>query len=381
VTVADASFFDESTEQSQVKSAIVSKYFWAWAQVMISTARKYPQRSSSRIAYIDLFCGPGEYADGAPSTPLKVLAQAVADPRLRQMLVTIFNDKDGAACETLRQAIQDLPGIKSLRYAPEIWNEDVGENLARRFKQINFVPTLFFVDPWGYKGLSLELINSVLKDWGCDSIFFFNYNRVSMGLANPAVKAHMDALFGPPRAQTLREQVAVLPSQERELAVVEALSQALKAGGRYVLPFRFKNASGGRTSHYIVFVSKAERGYILMKDVMANESSHSNQGVPTFEYAPAPPQRRLLFEMSRPLDTLADELLQRYAGQSLSVEQVFLRHHVDTPYVSKNYKAALLELERQGKIQVRATTGTRRKGTMADHLIVSFPDLSSAQNA
>jgi hypothetical protein len=31
------SFFDESSEQSQIKAQIVSKYFWAWAKVITSS--------------------------------------------------------------------------------------------------------------------------------------------------------------------------------------------------------------------------------------------------------------------------------------------------------------------------------------------------------
>ena len=59
------SFFDESTEQSQVKSRIVAKYFWAWAQVM--------KKQANRIGYIDLYAGPGLYQDGSRSTPILVL--------------------------------------------------------------------------------------------------------------------------------------------------------------------------------------------------------------------------------------------------------------------------------------------------------------------
>ena len=50
------SFFTESSEQSMVKTAIVSKYFWAWAKVIIPSVKKF---GSGKIAYIDLFCGPG----------------------------------------------------------------------------------------------------------------------------------------------------------------------------------------------------------------------------------------------------------------------------------------------------------------------------------
>ena len=75
---------------------------------------------------------------------------------------------------------------------------------------MNLVPTLLFVDPWGYKGLSLNLIDSVLKNWGCDCIFFFNYNRINMGLNNENVKEHMDALFGEQRANELRHKLSPL---------------------------------------------------------------------------------------------------------------------------------------------------------------------------
>ena len=70
-----SSFFDESQAQSEVKTAIVTKYFWAWAKVIMPWARK----GSGKIAYIDLFAGPGRYGDGTTSTPLLVLQRAIED--------------------------------------------------------------------------------------------------------------------------------------------------------------------------------------------------------------------------------------------------------------------------------------------------------------
>lgn len=99
-----------------------------------------------------------------------------------------------------------------------------------------------------YKGLSLRLINSVLKDWGCDCIIFFNYNRINMGLDNEAVREHMDALFGSERATSLREKLRGLSARDRELAIVEEICQALREGGKLVLPFVFKNDRGSGTT-------------------------------------------------------------------------------------------------------------------------------------
>ena len=186
-------FFAEQAEQSQVKTAIVTKYFWAWATVMLATQKRY--HHEQRIAYIDLFAGPGRYEDGAKSTPVMILEQAIEDPVRAAALVTIFNDKDPENASTLKEALEELSGYEKLRFEPEIQTEEVGEEIVKMFEEINLIPTLFFVDPWGYKGLSLRLINSVLKDWGCECIFFFNYTRINMGLSNPSVKKHMEALL------------------------------------------------------------------------------------------------------------------------------------------------------------------------------------------
>jgi three-Cys-motif partner protein len=89
--------------------------------------------------------------------------------------------------------------------------------MVKQFASVKLVPTLFFLDPWGYKGLSLQIVNAVLKDWGCDCIFFFNYNRINMGLTNPAVQEHMNALFGEKRADQLRTELEGFPSRRSQL--------------------------------------------------------------------------------------------------------------------------------------------------------------------
>ena len=83
-----------------------------------------------------------------------------------------------------------------MKHKPQVHNQKVGQEIVKMFESMNLIPTLFFVDPWGYKGLSLRLVNSVLKDWGCDAIFFFNYNRINMGITNEFVNKNIMALFG-----------------------------------------------------------------------------------------------------------------------------------------------------------------------------------------
>jgi three-Cys-motif partner protein len=369
-------FFRESREQSEVKTLIVSKYFWAWANVIIPQTIKWGG-PNPRIAYIDLFAGPGRYENGTKSTPLLILEQAINDSKMSQMLVTLFNDFDSENTKSLATEIEKLPDIHKLKYKPSVMNQEVGTEIVKMFEEMKLIPTLFFVDPWGYKGLSLRLINSVLKDWGCDCIFFFNYNRINMGLKNDAVKHHMEVLFGEERAELLRNQLNIIPhSEDRELKIVETIVEALKEmGGKYVLPFRFKNNRGSRTSHHLIFVSKHFRGYEIMKDIMAGMSSKREQNVASFEYSPADIRYPTLFEYSRPLDDLYDLLLNDFAGCRLKMRDIYEAHNIGKPYVSKNYKEVLKNLETDGKIKVEVSTPgkTRRKGTFSDDLIVTFP--------
>jgi three-Cys-motif partner protein len=365
------SFFKEEKEQSVVKAAIVQKYFWAWAKVMANRAE--------RILYLDLFAGPGRYENGTKSTPLLILESAISDPKMRDRLITIFNDKDVESVRSLETEISKLDNIKTLGHTPIVMNKEVGTEMVKLFEQNTRIPTLFFIDPWGYKGLSLQLINSVLQNWGCECIIFFNYNRINMGLPNDNVNEALNALFGESRADKLRDQIKGLNPDEREVAILEGISQALKEmGGQFILPFTFKNELGTRTKHHLIFVSKHQLGYTIMKDIMASMSSEHVQGVPTFEYNPFATKRQpLLFELNRPLDDLPEMLLEKFAGQTLSCLDIFDFHHVGHRYVASNYKTVLGQLEQSGVITCNPNSDKRpkRKGivTFADKTLVTFP--------
>ena len=122
-------FFEESTEQSRIKAAIVRDYFWAWAKIVL---KKQP----GPIAYVDLFAGPGLYKDGTKSTPLLVLEKAIADADMRERLVTIFNDANPSNVRALEAAIVGLPGIGNLKNQPDIDAGEVGDETARAFQKI-----------------------------------------------------------------------------------------------------------------------------------------------------------------------------------------------------------------------------------------------------
>ncbi|RJF94054.1 three-Cys-motif partner protein TcmP [Sphingomonas cavernae] len=370
------SFFDEQRDQSLVKAAIVSKYFDAWSRVMIANASKGVP--ISRLAYIDLFAGPGRYKDGTKSTPLMVLERAIAEPALASRLVAMFNDADPDNVESLTQALHDMEGVDRLKHPPRILCTEIGVDAQSMFTEAHGCPTFSFIDPFGYKGLSRGIIQSVIREWGCDCIFFFNYSRINAGINNDAVRHHMDALFGSDRIEKMRAHLQKTNPVEREAFVLEELAQALKEmGATYMLPFRFRRPDGSRTSHALVFVTKHPLGYSIMKGIMAGESSTEDQGVPSFEYSPADARCPMLFSFNRPLDSLAGSLLENFAGRTMSMKTIFETHNIGTPFVEKNYKQVLNQMEVDGGITANPPASARpmRKGerTFSDKTVVTFP--------
>lgn len=372
--MTDAKFFEEREDQSEVKARIVTKYFVAWSRVIMPSVERY----DGKMAYIDLYAGPGRYKDGSASTPLMILETAIVDAKLSKRLVTYFNDVDDSNTATLQTEIDKLPGIETLTNKPYVSCGAVNEDAERYFNETRLVPSFTFIDPWGYKGLSLRIVNGVIKDWGCDCVFFFNYNRINAGLSNEMVAQHMEALFGPGRAKQLRRRLEGLTPSKRESMVLEEMTAAIKEmGGEYVLPFRFKNPSG-RPTHHLIFVSKNFRGYDIMKQIMSKESSTKDEGVPSFTYSPADASMPLLFSLQQPLSELRESLLETFAGQELSTLQIYEHHSVDRPFLKKNYKEILMKMEGDGAIAVRSTkTSKRRRRTFADHLLVRFPERAS----
>ena len=219
-------------------------------------------------------------------------------------------------------------------------------------------------------------MNAVIKDWACECIFFFNYNRINMGLNNAVVREHMNALFSSEVVDSLKSTPEPLCPADRETAVVEALRQALHGDGkrRFVLPLRFLSADGSRTSHHLIFVTKHFKGYEIMKEIMAKASSDKEEGIASFEYSPARTQDMFLFGFTRPKERLAEELLERYAGRSISVGALYDDHNVGTPFILPNYKDVIKGLvERESVTAQRPGGKPIRKNSMPEDVVITFP--------
>ena len=368
-------FFAVATEQSKAKARIITEYFTSWASIMVAVQNKWG--NGKVLNYIDLYAGKGRYDDGTLSTPLMILQKIIDNPDFCDRVQCIFNDAAPENTEQLGAAINSLQGIECLRFKPQVLTGPVSTEIVRQLEASKMAPTFFFIDPFGYAGLSLQLINAMLKGWGSDGVFFFNYNRINMGISNSKVTRHMEALFGKERVKNMKLKLKELGPIGREDYIKQELKTALQdLGAHHPVSFCFKKDR--RTSHYLIAVSKDFKGHEKAKEAMAKESSFEVQGVPNYEFWDEnSPQPSLLD--SRPMDILEELLMEKYAGDTKTMQQIYENHSAGRRYLKRHYKRVLCLLKEKGKIVT--VPAVFKAGTFADHVQVTFPRSSDGQIA
>lgn len=340
-------FFAARRAASAIKTQIVVGYFRPWANIM-----KYRARSG-RMGYFDFFCGPGVYDDKTESTPVEMVRFVLNDARLRSIMRMLFEDSNPSYVDNLAMTLRGLDGFDLLANPPQFSKgESARRSIEEFFATKAVIPTFMFLDPFGYVGLTRDLIRAILKDWGCEVLFYFNFNRIVGALAhpNPKIRAHMEALFGDRLVREMHQTLSRHPDEsERERIVLSGIKAALReVGAEYALAFGFRSDKG-RLDHHLVFATKnLDPAQKIMKGIMSGASSIiDDDGVGTFEFNPrVSGAQAALIEGPRQLDRLKQELLATFLGKTLSVAEVYTAYEQlhETPFTFKNYQDALREL-------------------------------------
>lgn len=370
-------FFESPSEQSGIKMKIVASYFTAWSRIMCQY-----WDASIPVGYIDLFSGPGVYEDGSESVPLMLVKKVLQDDNMSKRFLFHFNDKDEKNIENLQNAIAAVDKVGKLSNRIKYSIQTIDESFSERLKIKSKGPILSFVDPFGYKGLTTGLINKLIENNGSDCIFFFNYNRINMALSsNTKFDEYLSGIFGDERVLELKRELNGLSPEEREPLVLNALITALKENNaNYVLPFKFYSAEMLRTSHFIIFVTKHERGCSIMKQIMYANSAKDIDGVASFEFKDSKNFGDKFEQISffdRPLDSLCEEVLLICKKGNIMVKDICKRYENDITnfFVARNVKDALIRLEEQNRIAVisgRKQKMRNGKLNMPDNAVISF---------
>ena len=366
----EAEFFKKLREGSRVKQKIVTEYFVAYNRVMARDPRM-------KIGYADLFAGPGLYGNSEgtshKSIPVVVCETVIREELFRRKVHLWFNDGDPDNYLQLKEAINAVPGVATLQYEPTIGNSIVDSRWIGKLSKLT-VPTLVFLDPCGYKGLSLKLVASVLGGFGNDCIFFFNYSRINMKLDLEIMNASVDEFFEPERAKVLRAKIKNQSASEREEIILAAVKSSITDARAIPLVFGFKS-DRGRRSHHLVYASKSRKAAEMMKNILRSASSEVTEGVGSDEHDPRASEAAA--SLFGGLYEVEDRLLSRFGGRELQFGTI-LEVEAHTRYPESNYRDAVLKLEREGRVIVDPPAENTRfqaggeKRTLPKNVLIRF---------
>ncbi len=361
-------FFKKPREQSIIKKEIVTKYFPIWAGIMSRTVKKHSRNKDYRLGYIDLYCGPGMYYNGVESTPITIMKHILSNTDYQENFITIFNDCNDGAIESLQENFELLDNYDKLKHKPVFYCSEIDTETIKYF-DIDIIPSFIFLDPFGFKGITIELISKLVRSFGCDIILFFNYNSIQRHLTNEKVSSHMKNLFTPEMYDELVNYLKLNPRANREDSIITHFKKALKSNNaNYVLPFRFVKEDENRTSHYLFFITKHELGAQKIKDIMWLASSKKVDNIASFEFIPncKDTNQFTIFDMcSLSLNDLKQALYKDLSeildnNQKIPILEIYSMY-TESIYTNDNIKQALLELEKENRIIVN---GRIKKSTI-----------------
>ena len=367
-------FFGSQTLRSRIKSFVVGDYYRGWGHIIA-----HGRHSGGVMGYVDLFAGPGIYDDGAESTPLMVLRKTFGSRVLSEQVQLVFNDKDSGYVSTLKLALADLAssGSVSLRHKPLFFNFEVGPSTLNWFRELGLGPCLFFLDPFGYRGLTMDLIAGLVSEWGSDCIFLFNYSALHKHLYNEGEDASVAEFWNSGDLESLKAVLSGSSPLDSEYKAVSFLSTCMcQRGVPYVLPMRFTIEGSAQTSYHLVLASKHFRAYALMKKVMDKVSTGHVEGAVPFEFVfKGDSVLQIPMTGLRPEDHLHERLFSKFAGQSLSFRDLYRRFEEEntTPFIKRHYVSAIDQLRDQHLL-----SGGRRGG-IGDGVLLRFEPLEERE--
>ncbi|MBC6369064.1 three-Cys-motif partner protein TcmP [Algoriphagus sp. AK58] len=357
--IKENKFFDTQTISSRIKASIVSEYFPSYCKII---ARK---NQPQELRYIDLFAGPGNYADGNPSTPLLIGQRCFEDDFLRKNVKFIFNDN--VYYKELEQNFNSKFPLGTFNKAPHFGKSTVGENLDiteflkknTHAGKLNSKPSLLFIDPFGYKGIETVVLAEFLKNWGNEIFIFVNTKRIHPALENDKFEDLMIDLFPTTYLKLKNDRRFKATVPQRLRLIIDCLGleyrNILKANVFYTA-FKFQEEDSEGTSHYILHLTKGPRGYDLIKTIYNDFANVGTvfDGVNTYTFDAKRYGKEVieLFDLkSTNIDILANQLSEKYAGKSLTADKLFDEDHINGLYSRSHYTEALRRLFNERKLE------------------------------
>lgn len=339
----------------------------AWADII--------GRHSQKITYVDLFAGKGTHKSGEHCTAIQVMQLASKEKLLLDNLRIVLNDKKTKYYRELMDLIETMGFNDRFTRGIKLYNVDAIKLAQELVKLRAEGPMFCFIDPYSFRGLSSEIVRIVIGSWGSECLLFFATSAINRNLKRSDCEKHFLNIF--PR--NILEKLRVHSDQDEkgreEVILEEFVGICRGCGAEFVLPFQVNIKSTERKSHHLIYMTKHFRGFAIMKEIMANEST-SIDTIPTYKYKGNSSHDAMPLELGledSPMEKLKSILLEDFKGQKIAVKDILdACHKKGYIYTVLNIKKALEYLDVENRL-IDLTEKPRRKNTFGKSRIVKFP--------
>lgn len=356
-------------EHTRVKHELLRKYLYAWIIKLGKFHRK--------ILFFDGFAGRGEYIDESTGKILTIgspiIALQLADKLLQaceqkgrppyfDKFICIAIEKDEENFKNLQSVISREK--ENIRFKNNIEIQLINDEFANVVDNVvkevgeKITPSFFFIDPFGFSGVPFEAVKKILFLQRTEIFFTFMTRDINRFLGLPKVEKHLDALY--PTSEW-REIYKEKNWQRRDQQLVDLYLKSLHevAKVKYTLAFKVCMDARYQSLYHLIYATNHFDGLKIMKDIMHKQGASG-------EFAWLGPKesqyryQQKLFDEDIP--SLKKYLLERFAGDTKTFEEILEETYQDTRFVESQYRQALKELEMERKIKVERVTSKTLRG-------------------
>jgi len=351
----------ERDPHTAAKHRILEEYLKAWFPILGSRYQK--------IIYIDGFAGPGIYEKdeyGSPVIALDcIINHTLYKSATQYMFLFIESDKERA--EILNDIIMKRYPNKPKNIVIQVKHGDFETVMKDVLKSIggnNLAPTFAFLDPFGYSGLSFDLISKILAYKRCEVFINFAYNSINrFAEARDTREEIFDNLFGTDDWRGIRD---IRDPPERCAFLTSLYTQQLQKHAKYVRSFEMIN-NYNQTSYYLYYATNHILGLKQMKIAMWKVDPRG-----LYKFADTTDVGQKFLFSYEDEDTRCKEqaeiIQNQFTGKAVSVKEIET-FCIECTAFPTLWKGSLRCLESEGVISV---TNRQRRMTYPDKCYIRF---------
>lgn len=348
--------FDEFQEHTLLKHAILDTYLGSWANKLLCWGR-----AGDTVFFVDAFAGAGHDKAGNPGSPLIAARIAVetqaslrkrpatATAKMRVLAIEKMSGRSRVLAEYLKPFDEVEPGVY------RVLRGTLAEHIDEIVRETAGRPTLYFLDPFGLKGLDSATyakalsgphneIFALFADMGASRLHGLvtadspdvegqlraleshpslfpeldaeaaariaaaaEEKAHALDMSRPAAREHVSRALG---NDAWVEHLAQIDAKDRPTAFVRMFIQRLvQDGAVYVLAIPMRNRDGRRV-YTLVHASKSAKGFTAMKEAVSSGLRK--------ETLPENVRRMIREDLAQPVENIAAQLRTAFAEQVVS---------------------------------------------------------------